>query len=104
MNARTLQLAVALGATALLALASSARAAEIRVACYSDGNECEVTQDREDGVWHRTLSYFRAPIHCGIVKTSILSSGLYCSTTRSLDSGKSRLAQCVASRRMVSRS
>ena len=32
-------------ATAIFAFATAAHAGEIRVACYSDGNECEVTQD-----------------------------------------------------------
>jgi len=32
-------------ATVIVAFATAARAGEIRVACYSDGNECEVTQD-----------------------------------------------------------
>lgn len=34
-----------LGAAMIGALAAHASAGEIRVACYSDGNECEVTQD-----------------------------------------------------------
>ncbi len=34
-----------LGAALIGALAAHASAAEIRVACYSDGNECEVTQE-----------------------------------------------------------
>src|SRR5438105_11317724 len=45
MNARCLHRGLVYGAAALLALGSAARAADIRVACYSDGNECEVTQD-----------------------------------------------------------
>jgi alpha-1,4-digalacturonate transport system substrate-binding protein len=32
-------------ATVIVAFATAASAGEIRVACYSDGNECEVTQD-----------------------------------------------------------
>ena len=34
-----------LGAALIGALAVQASAGEIRVACYSDGNECEVTQE-----------------------------------------------------------
>src|SRR5262250_3766371 len=36
---------VVAGAASLIAFAIQASAGEIRVACYSDGNECEVTQE-----------------------------------------------------------
>ncbi len=39
------RLASLIAATSLSIAVGSARAGEIRVACYSDGNECEVTQD-----------------------------------------------------------
>jgi alpha-1,4-digalacturonate transport system substrate-binding protein len=39
------RLSTALFASAAFSLCTSTIAAEIRVACYSDGNECEVTQD-----------------------------------------------------------
>ena len=39
------RLAAVIAATSLSIAVGSARAGEIRVACYSDGNECEVTQD-----------------------------------------------------------
>ena len=42
MNARAARLFAGLS---LIALAASVHAADLRVQCYSDGNECEVTQD-----------------------------------------------------------
>src|SRR6185437_13799369 len=45
MHARHAPRYLACIATATFAVVTAAHAGEIRVACYSDGNECEVTQD-----------------------------------------------------------
>lgn len=45
MNTRHLGTHIAMAALLAAGISASAAAADIRVACYSDGNECEVTQD-----------------------------------------------------------